>query len=172
VALRVRISPANREVRNAQQVCGLPDQVDLRLPVSKPFRRRALSTILIPSRRPSHRLAGTAIDVFGGLRACDPKRLAIYFTKHSSPNTLSSEEYQHPTSRPASVNGSLAGHMGPDPGKHFRAVWASGLARVLRLLLDRLGDAPALVGQTKPEHPRPCRLVVELAHIGVGDPFD
>jgi hypothetical protein len=74
-----------------------------------------------PEQKASHRLAGTAIDVFGGLRACDPKRLAIYFTKHSSPNTLSSKEYQHPTSRPASVNGSLAGHMGPDPGKHFRA---------------------------------------------------
>ena len=33
-----------------------------------------------------HRLAGTAIDVLSGLKARDPKRLAIYFTKHSSPN--------------------------------------------------------------------------------------
>ncbi|WP_234823995.1 hypothetical protein [Mycobacteroides abscessus] len=30
-----------------------------------------------------------------GLRACDPKRLAIYFTKHSSPNTHGDKEYQH-----------------------------------------------------------------------------
>lgn len=42
-----------------------------------------------------HRLAGTAIDILSGLRACDPKRLAIYFTKHSSPNSLGDKEYQH-----------------------------------------------------------------------------
>ncbi len=48
-----------------------------------------------PEQKASHRLAGTAIDVLAGLRACDPKRLAIYFTKHSSPNTLSDKEYQH-----------------------------------------------------------------------------
>ncbi|KKC06252.1 hypothetical protein, partial [Mycobacterium nebraskense] len=42
-----------------------------------------------------HRLAGTAIDVRNGLRACDPKRLAIYFTKHSSPNLNGDKEYQH-----------------------------------------------------------------------------
>lgn len=42
-----------------------------------------------------HRLAGTAIDVRNGLKACDPKRLAIYFTKHSSPNLHGNKEYQH-----------------------------------------------------------------------------
>ncbi|MEB3064444.1 hypothetical protein K6T84_16885 [Mycolicibacter sp. MYC101] len=42
-----------------------------------------------------HRLAGTAIDVRNGLKACDPKRLAIYFTKHSSPNVDGNKEYQH-----------------------------------------------------------------------------
>jgi len=42
-----------------------------------------------------HRLAGTGIDVRNGLRACDPKRLAIYFTKHSSPNVNGNKEYQH-----------------------------------------------------------------------------
>ena len=30
-----------------------------------------------------------------GIRACDPKRLAIYFTKHSSPNANGDKEYQH-----------------------------------------------------------------------------
>ena len=48
-----------------------------------------------PEQKASYRLAGTAIDVLSGLRACDPKRLAIYFTQHSSPNTLSDKEYQH-----------------------------------------------------------------------------
>jgi len=42
-----------------------------------------------------HLLAGTAIDVRNGLKAHDPKRLAIYFTKHSSPNLHGDKEYQH-----------------------------------------------------------------------------
>ena len=48
-----------------------------------------------PEQKARHRLAGTAIDVRNGLRACDPKRLAIYFTKHSSPNLNGDKEYQH-----------------------------------------------------------------------------
>ena len=48
-----------------------------------------------PEQRGRHVLAGTAVDVLKGLRACDPKRLAIYFTKHSSPNSLDDKEYQH-----------------------------------------------------------------------------
>ncbi|UBV20814.1 hypothetical protein H8Z59_26925 [Mycolicibacterium fortuitum] len=48
-----------------------------------------------PEQKARHRLAGTAIDVRKGLRACDPKRLAIYFTKHSSPNLHGDKEYQH-----------------------------------------------------------------------------
>ena len=48
-----------------------------------------------PEQKSRHLLAGTAIDVLNGLRACDPKRLAIYFTKHSSPNLHGNKEYQH-----------------------------------------------------------------------------
>nr|WP_231614127.1 hypothetical protein [Mycobacterium nebraskense] len=48
-----------------------------------------------PTQKGRHRLAGTAIDVRNGLKACDPKRLAIYFTKHSSPNLHGDKEYQH-----------------------------------------------------------------------------
>lgn len=48
-----------------------------------------------PVQKARHRAAGTAIDVLSGLKACDPKRLAIYFTKHSSPNLHGDKEYQH-----------------------------------------------------------------------------
>lgn len=48
-----------------------------------------------PVQKARHRLAGTAIDVRNGLKACDPKRLAVYFTKHSSPSMHSDKEYQH-----------------------------------------------------------------------------
>ncbi|WP_343573434.1 hypothetical protein [Mycobacterium sp.] len=47
------------------------------------------------AQKARHRLAGTAIDVRSGLKARDPKRLAIYFTKHSSPNLNGGREYQH-----------------------------------------------------------------------------
>jgi len=47
------------------------------------------------AQKARHRLAGTAIDVRNGLRAFDPKRLAIYFTKHASPNLNGDKEYQH-----------------------------------------------------------------------------
>lgn len=48
-----------------------------------------------PEQRARHLAAGTGIDILNGLRACDPKRLAVYFTKHSSPNKLGDKEYQH-----------------------------------------------------------------------------
>jgi hypothetical protein len=48
-----------------------------------------------PVQKAQHCIAGTAIDVRNGLKACDPKRLAIYFTKHSSPNMNGDKEYQH-----------------------------------------------------------------------------
>lgn len=48
-----------------------------------------------PVQKARHLLAGTAVDVRNGLKACDPKRLAIYFTKHSSPNLHGNKEYQH-----------------------------------------------------------------------------
>lgn len=53
-----------------------------------------------PEQRARHVLAGTAVDILNGLRACDPKRLAIYFTKHSSPNRLGDKEYQHMVPEP------------------------------------------------------------------------
>jgi len=48
-----------------------------------------------PVQKARHQLAGTAVDVRNGLKACDPKRLAIYFSKHSSPNLDGDKEYQH-----------------------------------------------------------------------------
>lgn len=42
-----------------------------------------------------HLLAGTRVDVLEGMRSCDPKRLAIYFTKHSTPDSISDKEYQN-----------------------------------------------------------------------------
>lgn len=73
-----------------------------------------------PEQRRLHILAGTAVDTLEGIRACDPKRLAIYFTKHSSPNANGDKEYQHIV--PTAWHGSRKG-----PGR----VWGvAGLKKV------------------------------------------
>jgi hypothetical protein len=46
-------------------------------------------------QRRRHRLAGTRVDVMAGMKASDPKRLAVYFGKHSSPGQMGPKEYQH-----------------------------------------------------------------------------
>lgn len=48
-----------------------------------------------PAERARHLLAGTAVDFAQGLRSADPKRLAIYFAKHSAADAGQSKEYQH-----------------------------------------------------------------------------
>jgi hypothetical protein len=48
-----------------------------------------------PAQRARHLNAGTAVDIIAGVKGRDPKRLAIYFTKHAAPNSGSSKEYQH-----------------------------------------------------------------------------
>lgn len=45
-----------------------------------------------PDQREQHRRAGTAIDWNDGLRSTDPKRVAVYFTKHGA---FAAKEYQH-----------------------------------------------------------------------------
>lgn len=45
-----------------------------------------------PVERERHRLAGTGVDYSEGLKARDPKRVAVYFTKHGS---FQAKEYQH-----------------------------------------------------------------------------
>jgi len=48
-----------------------------------------------PVERMKHERAGTGVDFAEGMRARDPKRVAVYFLKHSSPGMGNSKEYQH-----------------------------------------------------------------------------
>ncbi len=68
-----------------------------------------------PSQRRKHLHAGTGVDVLKGLQARDPKRLAIYFTKHSSPNMEGAKEYQHNVPEPWR-------EPGKGPGRFWGAV--------------------------------------------------
>lgn len=45
-----------------------------------------------PTERERHRRAGTGLDFAEGLKARDPKRVAVYFTKHGA---FQAKEYQH-----------------------------------------------------------------------------
>ncbi len=81
-------------------------------------------------QRRLHVLAGTAVDTLEGIRACDPKRLAIYFTKHSSPNANGDKEYQHIV--PAAWRGS-----GNGPGRFWGV---SGLKKVTASVEIELSD--------------------------------
>lgn len=47
-----------------------------------------------PIERAKHERAGTAVDYATGARSSDPKRVAVYFSKHASPNQ-GSKEYQN-----------------------------------------------------------------------------
>lgn len=47
--------------------------------------------------RMKHELAGTAVDWNEGLRSTDPRRVAVYFTKHGA---FAAKEYQHCVPRP------------------------------------------------------------------------
>lgn len=61
-----------------------------------------------PEERRRHRLAGTGIDWNEGLKASDPRRVAVYFTKHGS---FSAKEYQHCVPDPWTVPGQGPGRF-------------------------------------------------------------
>lgn len=48
-----------------------------------------------PAEHAKHVKAGTAVDYGKALRSTDPKRIAVYFSKHSSPNSHGAKEYQN-----------------------------------------------------------------------------
>lgn len=120
-----------------------------------------------------HRLAGTAIDVRNGLRACDPKRLAIYFTKHSSPNLHGDKEYQH-------IVPELWRHPGRGPGRFWgvyglkKAIAVVEVAQdaylVARRIVRRWSRSQAVYGNSATRFPTAVvprtftRLVPRLDH--------
>lgn len=68
-----------------------------------------------PEQRRRHELAGTAVDFLEGLKARDPKRLAIYFAKHNAAGP-GEKEYQHIVPKewrePGKGPGRFWGHYG------------------------------------------------------------
>jgi hypothetical protein len=69
-----------------------------------------------------HLLAGTGVDFALGARCTDPKRLAVYFSKHSAAGAGGSKEYQHRV--PVEWLS-----PGKGPGR-FWGVWGAGEALV------------------------------------------
>nr|WP_253847331.1 hypothetical protein [Mycobacterium gordonae] len=90
------------------------------------------------AQKARHRLAGTAIDVRNGLKACDPKRLAIYFTKHSSPNLHGDKEYQH-------IVPDLWRRPGHGPGRFWGAYGLKKAVAVVEIAQDAYLTARRIV---------------------------
>jgi hypothetical protein len=69
-----------------------------------------------PVHRMRHEQAGTGVDFAEGLRARDPRRVAVYFAKHG---TFADKEYQHivpePWRAPGHGPGRFWGYWGLDP---------------------------------------------------------
>ncbi|MFF8281069.1 hypothetical protein ACF05T_34320 [Streptomyces lateritius] len=89
-----------------------------------------------PEQKRRHLLAGTAVDFREGERMRDPRRLAIYFTKHGS---YAAKEYQHEVpeewQKPGAGPGRFWGYWGLETAAvaveidPAAAVWAARLLR-------------------------------------------
>lgn len=89
-----------------------------------------------PEQRAAHLLAGTGVDIAEGLRSTDPRRIAVYFTKHSSAN-FGDKEYQHvvPAEWAGSSAGRFWGYWGLQPATAYVEVPMDdsiAVARVMR----------------------------------------
>lgn len=121
-----------------------------------------------PEQRARHLLAGTAVDILNGLRACDPKRLAIYFTKHSSPNGQGDKEYQH-------IVPDVWRRPGRGPGRFWgvhglqRATAVVEIAQdsylAVRRIIRRWSRSQAIYGDCT--HRFPTAVVPRTAHVTV-----
>jgi len=72
------------------------------------------------------------------LKACDPKRLAIYFTKHSSPNMEGDKEYQHIVPEPWR-------QPGRGPGRFWGAYGLKKVIAVVEIAQDAYLTARRIV---------------------------
>lgn len=128
-----------------------------------------------PEQRRRHQRAGTAVDYREGERMRDPRRLAIYFTKHGS---FSAKEYQHRVpeawQRPGAGPGRFWGYWGLESAAQgveldpAAAVWA---ARILRRYARAQGvTQQRTVRRTRGGVPVAADVVVGLAGVQYAQP--
>jgi hypothetical protein len=87
-----------------------------------------------PGERERHERAGTAVDYAEGLRCADPKRLAIYFSKHGS---WSSKDYQNTVPEPWR-------EQGKGPGRF----WGYWNLKPCRVMLELRREEHLLMSRT------------------------
>lgn len=100
-----------------------------------------------PEERARHRAAGTGIDYREGLKARDPKRLAVYFSKHGG--AAGGKEYQHEVpaewQEPGAGPGRFWGYRGLSPVVASTPVPDEDFTRMKRTL-RRLSQRRAFYG--------------------------
>jgi hypothetical protein len=121
-----------------------------------------------PEERRRHRLAGTGVDYAEGLRVSDPKRVAVYFTKHGAFEAKAyqhcvPEEWQAPGQGPGRFWGywhleRVTVAVEVEPGQAVQA------ARIARRWARAQGTTRQVtVTRTRGGVPRPKELVVGVA---------
>lgn len=107
-----------------------------------------------PSERARHRAAGTGIDYREGLKARDPKRLAVYFSKHGG--AAGGKEYQHEVpvewQEPGAGPGRFWGYRGLDKVVAAAPVPDEDFTRMKRTL-RRLSQRQAFYGDQSSRWP-------------------
>ncbi|WP_055536907.1 rolling circle replication-associated protein [Streptomyces neyagawaensis] len=129
----------------------------------------------IAEQRRRHLLAGTAVDFREGDRMRDPKRLAIYFTKHGS---FSAKEYQHQVpvewQEPGAGPGRFWGYWGLNKAtagvelEPVLAVWAGRILR--RYARAQRVTRQVTVRRTAGGVPRAVDRVIGLAGTAYAEP--
>ena len=121
-----------------------------------------------PVQRERHQRAGTGVDYAEGMRARDPKRLAVYFLKHSTPSMTSSKEYQHRVPAEWQVEGAgpgrFWGYWHLEVVAHGREVEPHQAVRAARIL-RRMAAAQGTTREVTVTRHRGGRVVSEVAEV-------
>lgn len=127
-----------------------------------------------PEQRRRHVLAGVGVDLIAGMKASDPKRLAVYFCKHASPATgLSNpKEYQHSVPLEwAARPGRFWGYVGLEKCTATTQLSTDDFVRARRLLRrwSRSQTSYPLVGESS-TRPRVAVVRVRRGDLADGSP--
>jgi hypothetical protein len=124
-----------------------------------------------PVQRALHERAGTAVDYREGLRARDPKRLAVYFSKHGG--AAGGKEYQHDVPEEWQT-----GEAGQGPGRFWGVRGLRKLSAVAdvpeadfvlaRRTLRRLSQRQAFYGDPGSRYPTSVQRRVRTVRVPRG----
>lgn len=138
-----------------------------------------------PTERATHLIAGTGIDYNTGVRASDPKRVAVYFAKHNSPNHGAKEYQNQPPAEwldagsvgrfwgywnlePLTVRAPIAETDALTAARTLRR-WTAANSKPMRRKVARVRQRTGVVRYRWVTRRRPTRLRSRLGFVAVND---